>query len=225
MHTNRDRMATAGLVSMVLAALLAPTAAAATPLGGGAGIVVDGSYCTLTAIGHDNTGELVGFTAAHCGGTGSQIVAEGPDNHGALGTVVAIDDYLDYAVIRFDPAAVTPIATFAGFAINGIGPDPQWRQPACTLGAATGNYCSGITTMPGPGPGRTMPAPFQPGDDGAPVTSDDLLIGLVHRGFILPGYDILTYPIAETKMILFSAILNDLNAKGGPGVGFTPIPN
>lgn len=225
MHTNRGRVATAGFVSAVLAALLAPTASAAIPLGGGAGIVVEGSYCTLTTIGHDNTGELVGFTAAHCGGPGAQVVAERTDNHDTLGTVVAVDDYLDYAVIRFDPAAVTPIANFAGFAINGIGPDPQWRQPACTLGAATGNYCSGITTIPGPGPARTMNAPYQPGDDGRPVTSDDLLIGLVHRGFIAPILPPYGYPIAETKMILFSAILGDLNAKGGPGVGFTPIPN
>lgn len=40
----------------------------AVPLGGGVGIVVDGRYCTLTTIGHDKTGELVGFTASHCGG-------------------------------------------------------------------------------------------------------------------------------------------------------------
>lgn len=191
-------------------------------LGGGAGIVVDGSYCTLTTIGHDRAGDLVGFTAAHCGGPGAGVSVEGTD--GTLGTVAAADGYLDYSVIRFDPAKVTPTANFAGFAINGIGPDPDWRQPTRTLGAATGNYCSHIITMPVPGPARTMPAPFQPGDDGRPVTSDDLLIGLVHRGFIMPAVPLYAPSIDETKMILFSAILGDANAKGGPGAGFVPIP-
>jgi len=32
----------------------------AVPLDGRAGIVVDGTPCALTTIGHDNTGELVG---------------------------------------------------------------------------------------------------------------------------------------------------------------------
>jgi hypothetical protein len=30
-------------------------------------------------------------------------------------------------------------------------------------------------------------APFQPGDDGGPVTSNDLLIGVVYGGIFLPG--------------------------------------
>ncbi len=49
--------------------------------------MVDGHYCTLTTIGHDKTGELVGFNAAHCGGPGAQVVAEGTDT--TVGTVVA----------------------------------------------------------------------------------------------------------------------------------------
>jgi hypothetical protein len=46
-------------------------------LGGGAGIVVDGTYCTLASIGHQKSGQLVGFTAGHCGGPGAPVVAEG----------------------------------------------------------------------------------------------------------------------------------------------------
>jgi hypothetical protein len=100
-------------------------------LGGGAGIVVDGTYCTLTTIGHDRAGDLVGFTAATCGGPGAAVTAEGVAD--TVGTVVAADDGLDYAVIKFDRAKVTPIANFAGFAINAIGPDPGGdEQPACT---------------------------------------------------------------------------------------------
>jgi len=90
------------------------------------------SGCTLTTIGHDNTGELVGFTAAQCGGPGSQVLAEGTD--GTVGTVAAANGNLHYAVIKFDPAKVTPISDFAGFAISGIGPDPGSSQPVCTHG-------------------------------------------------------------------------------------------
>jgi hypothetical protein len=186
--------------------------------------VVDGSDCTLTAIGHDKTGELVGFTAAHCGGPGAQVVAEGAEQRGPLGTVAAADGGLDYAVIKFDPAKVTPTANFGGFAINGIGPDPEFRQPACTQGAATGNYCSHNLTIPGPGPRFAMHVPFQPGDDGRPVTSDGLLIGLVYEGFVMPPAPPDFQPIPDTYVHKFSAILADVNANGGPGAGFTPIP-
>ncbi|HEY6856521.1 MAG TPA: serine protease [Mycobacterium sp.] len=216
----------AAVALVASAGVLSPTAAAddKVPLGGGAGVVVDGSHCTLNSIGHDNTGELVGFTAAHCGGPGAQVVAEGAENHGSLGTVAAVGDGLDYSVIRFDPAKVSPTANFAGFPIDGIGPDPDLGEPACTLGAATGDQCSHIVTIPGPGPGRSMLAPFQPGDDGRPVTSDDLLIGLVRDGYTIPGDLLGNLPMPETELILFSAILNDINAKGGAGAGFSPIP-
>ena len=32
--------------------------------------------CTLTTIGTDAAGELIGFTSAHCGGPGAQVAAE-----------------------------------------------------------------------------------------------------------------------------------------------------
>jgi hypothetical protein len=158
----------AAVALMASADLLGVTATAEdkVPLGGGAGIVVEGSYCTLATIGHDNTGELVGFTAAHCGGPGAPVVAEGAEDRGALGSVVAVGDHLDYSVIRFDPAKVVPIANFAGFAIDGVGPDPEWHPPECKLGAATGEYCSGNSSLPGPGPRMSMQGLFQPGDDG-----------------------------------------------------------
>jgi hypothetical protein len=139
---------------------------------------------------------------------------------------VAADDHLNYAVIKFDQATVNPTASFAGFAINGIGPDPDIRQPVCTDGAATGNQCGTITTAPGPGPIRNMAGcPFQPGDEGRPVTSNGLLIGIARSGWTtLPGF---AFPgrgnTPESFLNLFSAVLNDVNAKGGPGAGFTPI--
>lgn len=74
-------------------------------------------------------------------------------------------------MIKFDPAKVSPTANFAGFAINGVGPDPDYRAAVCKQGAATGNFCSHISSLPGGGTRMSMPGVFQPGDDGGPVTS------------------------------------------------------
>ncbi len=210
------------VVAMVsLVAVLAGPAADAdskTPLGGGAGIVVDGSYCTLTTIGRDSNGELVGFTAAHCGGPGAQVVAEG--SNAVLGSVAAADDGLDYAVIKFDPAKVTAIANFDGFAINGIGLRPVPGQPACKQGAATGGQCDYVKYM-----GQitaNLGSSWQPGDDGGPVSSDGLLIGMIRNGYMHPHFVVPSLD-PEIKFTFFSAILDDVNAKGGPGAGFTPV--
>jgi hypothetical protein len=118
----------------------------------------------------------------------------------------------------------TPAANFAGFAVNGIGPDPDWRQDACTNGAADGTRCGGIASIPGPGPRSGMHgALFQSGDDGSPVTSNDLLIGVAFGGNSAPANRAIPQ-IDFTQYTKFSAILADVNAKGGPGAGFTPIP-
>jgi hypothetical protein len=213
------------LASLVASAGLfgpAATASAAVPLGGGAVIGVGDGYCTLTTIGHDNTGALVGFTAAHCGGLGAQVRAA--VRGGALGSVVGANGHLDYAVIKFDPAKVAAIANFAGFAINGIGPDPGINQPACWFGAFTGNVCTYFVGLPLPVPRRSLWQSVQPGDDGGPVTSNDLLIGMILEGYDHLGGQVEDAPWPATRVLLFSAILADLDATGGPGAGFTPVP-
>ena len=109
------------------------------PLGGGSGLVVNGdTLCTLTAIGNDNRGNLIGFTSAHCGGPGAQVGAEGAEASGVLGTMVAGNDALDYAVIQFDPQKVTPLNNVDNFQIDGLGPDPVTGDVACKLGRTTG---------------------------------------------------------------------------------------
>jgi hypothetical protein len=216
------RFASALVAAPLLASigLLAPNAGAdgAVVLGGGASIVVNGVNCTLTAIGHDKTSELVGLTAATCGGPGSSVAG--------VGSIVAADDALDYAVIKFDPAKVTPTGTFAGFPIIGFGPDPGFQQPICIEGGATGQAC-GSATVPGVKPftmtGIFPVGHFAPGDEGAPVTVDSQLIGLIRHGrtftdVVVPGQD------SHVGFTLISAVLNDLNAKGGPGAGFSPTP-
>jgi hypothetical protein len=193
-------------------------------LGGGAGIIVNGTYCTLTTIGHDNSGDLVGFTAATCGGPASTVDIKG--GPGGVGNIVAANDDLDYAVIRFDPAKVTPTNNFAGFAINGIGPDPtNFGQQVCTQGGDTGFGCGPFKFGNlKPGIAAASVRAWQPGDNGAPVTVDGQLVGITRKGdtnVVLGPIPALNTHISFT---LFSAILGDVNAKGGPGAGFSVIP-
>ncbi|TDH56272.1 S1 family peptidase [Mycobacterium talmoniae] len=197
-------------------------------LGGGAGIVVDvDTLCTLTTIGHDNTGALIGFTSAHCGGPGASVAAEGAEGNGPVGTMVAGNDNLDYAVIRFDPAKVNPVANFDGFAINGIGPDPAFGQVACKQGRTTGNSC-GVTWGPGQDPGTiVMQVCGQPGDSGGPVTVNNMLVGMIHGAFsdALPTCVVKYIPLHTPAVVMsINAVIDDVNSKNRPGAGFVPIP-
>lgn len=217
-----------------LFAVLAPWAAgpahAAPPvvLGGGSGIVVDGeSFCTLTAIGHDNAGRLIGFTSAHCGGPGATVAAESDIAAGVLGKMVAGNDLLDYAVIEFDPQLVTPTNNVNGFRIDGIGPDPKFGEIACKLGRTTGYSC-GVTWGPGKDPGTIVNQVCgQPGDSGAPVTVNNHLVGMIHGAFTedLPTCVVKFVPLHTPAVTMsINTQLADITAKNRPGTGFVPIP-
>jgi len=222
----------AAVLAVLLAVLGLPARAALAdirvPMGGGAGIVINGdTLCTLTTIGFDSAAELIGFTSAHCGGPGAQVAAEVAENRGVLGTMVAGNDNLDYAVIRFDPAKVAPVADYNGFPINGVGPDPAFGQIACKQGRTTGNSC-GVTWGMGQDPGTiVMQVCGRPGDSGAPVTVDGLLVGMIHGAFSdnLPSCIIKYIPLHTPAVVMsFSAIVADINSKHRPGAGFTPLP-
>jgi hypothetical protein len=60
---------------------------------------------------------------------------------------------------------------------------------------------------------------WQPGDDGAPVTVDGQLIGMTRK-----GHTMAPLMVTDITLTLFSSILADVNANGGPGAGFSPIP-
>ena len=222
-----------GAAVLAAAALLAgaPPVAAAEKvvIGGGAGIVVEGdTYCTLTAVGNDRTGALIGFTSAHCGAPGAQVASEAAPDAGVIGTMVAGNDGLDYAVIRFDPAKVDPVSNWNGFAIDGIGPDPVFGQVACKLGRTTGYSC-GVTWGPGEDPGTIVNQVCgQPGDSGAPVTVNNRLVGMIHGAFTegLPTCIIKYIPLHTPAVTMsMNAILADLAAKDRPGAGFVPTAN
>ena len=232
MITRRRVQHSAGAAVMALVAVLPAHAALAAPdervaIGGGAGIVIDGeTYCTLTAIGNDKTGALVGFTSAHCGGPGAQVAAETAGATDVIGTMVAGNDGLDYAVIRFDPAKVTPVSNWRGFVINGMGPDPAFGQVACKLGRTTGYSC-GVVWGPGDEPGTIVNQVCgRPGDSGAPVTVNNKLVGMIHGAFsdAIPTCIIKYIPLHTPAVTMsMNSILADLAAKDRPGAGFVPI--
>lgn len=224
------------LLTLAAATALATLAAPAGPvaaddklvMGGGAGLVVDGdTMCTLTTIGHDKTGALIGFTSAHCGGPGAEVAAEGSEGNGIIGQMVAGNDGLDYAVIEFDPAKVTPVSNFGGFAIDGIGPDPTFGQIACKQGRTTGNSC-GVTWGPGQDPGTiVMQVCGRPGDSGGPVVVDNMLVGMIHGAFseALPTCVVKYIPLHTPAVVVsINAVLADISANNRPGTGFVPVP-
>jgi hypothetical protein len=219
-------------VVAVAMALLVPTvtparAADLVPLGGGSGIVINGeAFCTLTAIGNDSRGNLIGFTSAHCGGPGAQVASEAAENQGILGTMVAGNDALDYAVIQFDPARVLPVNNVNGFQIDGIGPDPAFGEVSCKLGRTTGYSC-GVTWGPGKEPGTIVSQVCgQPGDSGAPVTVNNRLVGMIHGAFSeeLPTCVVKFVPLHTPAVTMsINAVLADITAKNRPGAGFVPV--
>jgi hypothetical protein len=233
MHRRLVRVAAvvlAAVTSLGLSGLrgMPTTAEDRVPLGGGAGIVVNGdTMCTLTTIGNDAKGELIGFTSAHCGGPGAHVAAEAAQDRGAVGTMVAGNDNLDYAVIQFDPAKVAPVANFDGFAINGIGPDPAAGQIACKQGRTTGNSC-GVVFGPGQDPGTlVMQVCGQQGDSGGPVTVNNMLVGMIHGAFSekLPVCIVKYIPLHTPAVaVSINAVLADINSRGRPGAGFVPVP-
>lgn len=145
-----------------------------------------------------------------------------------IGTMVAGNDGLDYAVIRFDPAKIDPVSNWNGFAIDGIGPDPVFGQVACKLGRTTGYSC-GVTWGPGEDPGTIVNQVCgQPGDSGAPVTVNNKLVGMIHGAFTegLPTCIIKYIPLHTPAVTMsMNAILADLAAKDRPGAGFVPTAN
>ncbi|MDG4665235.1 S1 family peptidase [Mycobacterium sp. 236(2023)] len=219
-------MAAASCVAATLGTVTAH-AQAPVPLGGGSGLVVNGeTLCTLTAIGTDNQGNLIGFTSAHCGGPGAVVGAEGAQNAGIVGEMVAGNDILDYAVIKFDPAKVTPVNEVNGFRIDGLGPDPTFGEVACKLGRTTGYSC-GVTWGPGQEPGTIVNQVCgQPGDSGAPVTVNNRLVGMIHGAFSedLPTCVVKFIPLHTPAVTMsINTQLADIVAKNRPGSGFRPV--
>ncbi|MFF2082308.1 serine protease [Nocardia sp. NPDC058176] len=206
--------------ALVLAWAGVGVAQAAPPvaLGGGSGIVLgDGSVCTLTTIGTDGAGRTVGFTAGHCASPGAGVAAEADPDAGTLGTVDFVSNDLDYAVIVFDSSLVTPVSHVGSTSISGIGVPAQFPVVACKEGRTTGQTCGLVYGDVFDTATWTLTQICViVGDSGAPVVVGSTLVAIVN-GYI--GVPCLGPQVGAN----FTTILEDVGARGGTGVGFTPV--
>ncbi|MFC3964837.1 S1 family peptidase [Nocardia jiangsuensis] len=220
MNRSLARAVTAGaaLALVPLGAGAAAAQDAPVPLGGGSGIVVDNTaQCTVTTIGYDAAGSLVGLTAGHCGDAGATVVAERDHDLGVVGRFVHSDPDLDYAVIQFDPAKVMPVNRVGNATITGIGAPAQFPAVVCKKGRTSGETC-GVAW------GDVLNTAQETwtqlcvleGDSGAPVMVGSTLVGMVNA-YLAVGC---LGPEVGTTM---AAIVHDLNARGSVGAGFHPL--
>ncbi|QIS16837.1 trypsin-like peptidase domain-containing protein [Nocardia arthritidis] len=220
MFSKLAKAATAVFAAALGAALLGTGAAhAAGPvIGGGSGIIIDNQFeCTVTTVGWDNSGHLIGLTAGHCGDPGAQVFAEKDRGAGQIGRFVYSNHDLDYAIIQFDPDKITPVNRIGNVTITGLGLPAQFPQIVCKEGRTTGNTC-GITW------GDVFQTNVETwsqmcvveGDSGAPVVVGTTLVGMVNAYLALACFG----PEVGTNM---NAIMADINGRGGVGAGFNPI--
>ncbi|QIS11612.1 S1 family peptidase [Nocardia arthritidis] len=198
-------------------------------LGGGSGIVLGGhARCSLTTIGHDGAGRLVGLTAGHCAAVGDSVTAEHDRGAGVVGNVVASDrgNGLDYAVIEFDAAKVTPVRSLAGTTIAGFGPAPGPGATVCSNGRSSGFDCGVVW---GPMNNRIVNQSCSiPGDSGGPVTMGDRLVGM-NQGHLTPGgIDIpcvaAAFPLHTPAYFQpIDRIMQAVDGAGGVGAGLQPV--
>jgi hypothetical protein len=205
---------------LTLHGVVAAPAHAAGPavIGGGSGIIIDAQYeCTVTTIGHDSAGRLVGLTAGHCGDAGSRVLSEADPWIGQIGQFVYANHDLDYAVIQFDPAKVIPVRRVGDVTIDRLGGPAQFPQVVCKRGRTTATTCgvawgdvfaTGIETW-------TQLCVIE-GDSGAPVVRGDTLVGMVNAYLTVACAG----PEVGTDM---SAIVRDLDAHHRIGAGYHPI--
>jgi len=224
MFSKLAKAANAVLAVALGAALLgtgAGTAVAdpgAPVIGGGSGIIVDNMYeCTVTTVGHDNAGRLVGLTAGHCGEAGAEVYSEIDPGAGVIGRFVYSDPTLDYAVIQFQPGAITPVNRVGNVTITGIGGPAQFPMIVCKEGRTTGNTCGlAYGDLFGTNVETWAQMCVVEGDSGAPVVVGTTLVGMVNAYLAVACFG----PEVGTNM---STIMDDLNRRGDIGAGFRPI--
>ncbi|MCB8910481.1 S1 family peptidase [Rhodococcus rhodochrous] len=214
-------VAIASAVALVGAGSGVAVAAPPVALGGGSGITLgdngqDIFDCTLTTIGNDAAGRLVGLTAAHCGSPGMTVKAEYDLAAGSVGRIVSTNERLDYAVIEFDRGKVVPVNRVGDVTITGLGAPAGFPNIACKEGRTTGNTC-GIVWGDVFGSQETWTQVCViEGDSGAPLVVGTTLVAMVNAYLLAPCVG----PEVGTNI---DVIMADINGRGGPGAGFRPI--
>ncbi|MFE3189860.1 S1 family peptidase [Nocardia sp. NPDC059240] len=212
-----------------VAAAAGPAAADPPPLGGSSGIVLDDSVtCSLTTIGYDGSGRLVGLTAGHCAGAGASVRVERALAAGPVGTVVFSDQGrgLDYAIIEFEPSKVTPVRSVGQTTIAGFGAPPGTGATVCSSGRSSGYDCGVVW---GPMGDRIINQSCSvPGDSGGSVTVGDQLVGMNQGHYNPLGVDMQCVNAASPMhspayFRPIMEILQAVNATGGVGAGLRPV--
>ncbi|WP_405490041.1 hypothetical protein [Nocardia sp. NBC_00511] len=198
-------------------------------LGGGSGLVFGGSTkCSLTTIGYDAAGRLVGFTAGHCAEPGTPVQAEQSPDAGTIGVVRDGDEELDYAVIEFDASRVAPVRTVNGTTIAGFGAAPDAGNVVCQNGRTSGHAC-GIVWTSSP-VGFMEQACSSYGDSGGPVTLGDQLVGMISAPLFTDTRNT-RFSCTDTSnpvhspviAVAFDTVRAAVDAGKGVGSGFQPI--
>lgn len=201
-------------------------------LGAASGIFFDNEAgCSLTAVGHDNAGRLVGLTAGHCAPTGARVGAEHAPHAGVIGTVAYSDDgdYLDFAVLHLDASKVVPTRTIGATTVAGIGEPPAPGTLVCSDGRTTGRSC-GVVWGELEGTSINQYC-SQPGDSGGPVVVGDRLVGMNQGRLTGIGPIDFNLPCTNAANPIHSpayfqpigVILRVLDRAGGVGAGFRPL--
>ncbi|UQE73748.1 S1 family peptidase [Gordonia sp. PP30] len=217
------------LLTLVPGALVAAKAEAAPKavVGGGTAIVLGGkAACTMTAVGRDRTGQLVGLTAGHCGKPGDLVYAERQRSAGNIGRVALTSSKYDAAVIALDANRVRPVRTVGGATIRGVGRMPGFGANVCKQGRTTGFTCGPVLDANGLQSSSYVCG--NSGDSGAPVLQGNRVVGMLNgRQYVLgvaihcvnPAFPVFT-PMVATNM---TDIVASLNRYGKIGAGFRPI--
>ncbi|RYF29739.1 MAG: serine protease [Chloroflexi bacterium] len=243
MNTLKLIVASALALAFVGSVAITPTANALEGkayIGGGSGIKFGnnaGQPCTLTTIGNDSQGNLVGISVGHCAEaakttyndpTFADVRGENDPDAGVIGTVVyhkfsgGTANYTnpanrDYSVIKFDKTKVVPLKTVGRTTINGIAATaPAWWSNVCKEGRTTAQTCGMVT---GTNAYEVKSFAFSAGgDSGAPLvnTSDGKLVGYVQRPEGIPM-------LSATVSLSIKPVLSDITSRGGVGAGFAPV--
>ena len=206
------------------------TAAQMATLGGGSGILIEGrAVCTVTTVGYDRAGRMVGLTAGHCADIGMSVQAE-TQQAGIIGTVAAVGHSNDYAIIEFDRTKVTPVRQVAQTFIGGIGAPPRPGDIVCKNGRTSGFDC-GVVWDTHESWFRSQLC-SRPGDSGGPVTLGDRLIGMNigHIGIVVAGVTVFDVACGAAPAVHDPAvaidigvILDEMNQSDAVGTGFRPL--
>ena len=205
-------------------------AAPRATVGGGSGIIVAGNaLCTMTAVGHDRTGRLVGLTAAHCGGIGNTVQAERNRKAGVIGSIVTRSSSLDVAVIALNSSRVKAVRQVGKARISRIGSYPKPFSNVCKAGRTTGFTCGPTLVHDGNAALNYVCADH--GDSGGPIIVGGRLVGMLNGALRVAGAGTPSIPCVDPAFPVYSPmiatkmtdILGPLNKTSRVGSGFRLI--